>query len=209
MKPARDIDELESVAVRLRRAAGVGEIRAFDIVDVIEKRLPAIFPGLRVVRVPDEQLPHAEAEANSSTNTILTRESVYQRAKDWNPRARMILAEEVCHIALGHTGPRFRRRGSRNSAFSQTEYRDEREARQLAALFIAPTALAKECASAEELAEQFFMSSEASEYRWTELERFRRQESGRPRQLPPNVIDFLREQKRKGYKVTVLDDDER
>lgn len=207
MKLARTIGDLEQIATRLRLAAGVSAIRAFDILDVIENRLPAVFPGLKLVRVTDEQLPHAEAEANSSTNTILCRESVYQRAKDWNPRARLILTEEVCHLALGHVGPRYRRHASKSKIFSPTEQRDEREARQLAALVLAPTALAKDCTSQQEVAHQFFLSDEAAEYRWEELERYRRLESGRKREFPPNVVDFLREQKRKGHKVTVLDDE--
>jgi hypothetical protein len=209
MKPARTVDELEQVAARLRCAAGINAVRAFDIVDIIERKLPTVFPGLKLIRVVDEQLPHAEAEANSCTNTILVRESIYQRAKDWNPRARMILTEEVCHIALGHTGPRYRRHENNKNIFSKTEKRDEHEARQLAALLLAPTAFAKACTSPEQIAEQFCLSNEAASYRWEELEAFRRMESGRRRELPPNVIDFLRAQKRKGFNVTALDDNEK
>jgi hypothetical protein len=209
IQAARTIDELEQVATRIRRAAGVETVGTFDVIEAIETRLPAVFPGLKLIRLPDEQLPHAEAEANSSTNTVLVRESVYQRAKDWNPRARMILMEEVGHIALGHTGPRYRRHQSQDQIFSRTEKRDEHEARLLAALLLAPTHLAKACASPEEIAERFFLSEEASEYRWQEIERHRRHETGRKRELPPGVVDFLREQKRKGYKVTSLEDEDR
>ncbi len=122
----------------------------------------------------DEQLPHTEAEANSSTNTIVIRESTYQQAKDWKPRARLILMEEVCHIALGHTGPRYRRHPAQAKIYCATEKRDEHEARQLAALLLAPTALAKECSSPEEIAERFYLSDEASMYRWEEVQRFKR-----------------------------------
>jgi hypothetical protein len=68
--------------------------------------------------------------------------------------------------------------------------------------------LAKECSSAEEITERFYLSAEASEYRWEEVQRAKRRESGKPRELPPGVIDFLREQKRKGYTVTSLDDED-
>src|SRR5277367_4285689 len=208
MKPSRNIDELEQIAVRIRGAAGLENVGTFDVIDVVEQRFPAIFPGLKLIRVPDEQLPHAEAEANSSTNTILIRESIYQQAKNWHPRARLIVMEEICHIALGHTGLRFRRHPPQGKIYCQTEKRDEHEARQLAVLLLAPTDLAKECSSAEEITERFYLSAEASEYRWEEVQRAKRRESGKPRELPPGVIDFLREQKRKGYTVTSLDDED-
>lgn len=208
MKPSRNIDELEQFAVRIRRAAGLENVGTFDVIEVVEQRFPKIYPGLKLIRVPDEQLPHAEAEANSSTNTILIRESIYQQAKNWNPRARLIVMEEFCHIALRHTGPRFRRHATQGKIYCQTEKRDEHEARQLAALLLAPTALAKECASAEEIEARFYLSAEASEYRWDEVQRAKRRESGKPRELPPGVVDFLREQKRKGYPVKSLDDED-
>lgn len=208
MKPPRNIDELGQIAARIRCDARLENVGTFDVVDAVENRLPKIFPGLRLIRVSDEQLPHAEAEANSSTNTILIRESTYQHAKSWQPRARLIVIEEVCHIALGHTGPRYRRHATQGKIYSQSERRDEHEARQLAALLLAPTALAKECSSPEEIAERFYLSDEASVYRWEEVQRFKRLESQTRRELPPGVIDFLREQKRKGYPVTSLKDED-
>jgi Zn-dependent peptidase ImmA (M78 family) len=209
VKSSRNIDELEQIAMRIRRAAGLEAVGTFDVVDVTENQLPVTFPGLKLIRVHDEQLPYAEAEANASTNTILVRESIYQKATEWNPRARMIIMEEVCHIALGHHGPRFRRHGTLGKvAYSQAEKRDEHEARQLAALLLAPTFYAKQCSSPEEIVERFFISAEAAEYRWEEVQRAKRRETGTPRALPPVVIDFLREQKRRGHRVTSLDDDE-
>jgi hypothetical protein len=208
MKPSRNFDELEQVAARIRRGVGLESIGTFDVIEVAEQRLPNIYPGLKLIRVSDEQLPHAEAEANSSTNTILIRESTYQQAKNWNPRARLIVMEEVCHIALGHIGPRYRRHPTRGKIHCPEEKRDEHEARQLAALLLAPTALAKECSSPEDIAGRFHLSGEASDYRWEEVQRSMRRESGRPRELPPGVIDFLREQKRKGFRVTSLKDDD-
>ncbi len=208
MKPSRNIDELEQIAARMTCAAGLESVGTFDVIDAVESRFPKIFPGLKLIRVSDQQLPHAEAEANSSTNTILIRESTYQQAKDWHPEARFVVMEEVCHIALGHTGPRYRRPPSQSKIYCGTERRDEREARQLAALLLAPTALAKQCSSPEEIAERFFLSGEAAEYRWEEVQRSKRREAGKPRELPSGVIDFLKEQRRKGFRVTSLKDDE-
>jgi Zn-dependent peptidase ImmA (M78 family) len=204
MKASRNIDDLEQIATRIRRAVGLENVGAFDVIEVVENQLPTLFSGLKLIKVSDEQLPYAEAEANSSTNTILIRESTYQQARIWQPRARFIVMEEVSHIALGHTGPRFRRHPSQGRIHRRAEKRDEHEARQLASLLLAPTNLAKHCSSSDEIAERFYLSGEASEYRWNEIQRFTRRESGKPRELPPGVINFLREQKRKGFKVTSL-----
>lgn len=209
MKNPRNIDELEEIAGRIRHRLRLLAVSTFDVIEVTENRLPEIFPGLKLIRVPNERLPHAEAEANSSTNSILVRESVYQQAKDWNPKARFIVMEEVCHIALGHNGPRFRRHPTQGAICGSAERRDEREARQLAALLLAPTAFAQECASPEEIAERFFLSAEASEYRWLEVQRAKRLAAGRRRELPPDIIDFLKEQKRRGYRVTSIEDNEK
>jgi Zn-dependent peptidase ImmA (M78 family) len=208
MKTPRNIDELEEIAGRIRHCLRLEAVGTFDVIEVTENGFPEIFPGLKLIRVPDERLPHAEAEANSSTNTILVRESIYQQAKDWNPKARFVVMEEVCHIALGHNGPRFRRHPTQGKICGAAERRDEREARQLAALLLAPTVFAKECASAEEISERFFLSAEASEYRWQEVQRAKRLETRKPRELPPGVIDFLKEQRRKGFHVTSIDEDD-
>jgi hypothetical protein len=124
MQPPRNIDELEEIAGRLRQRVRLESVGTFDVLDVVENRLPEIFPGLKLIRVPDERLPHAEAEANSSTNTIVVRESLYRQAKDWNPRARLIVMEEICHIALGHNGPRFRRHPTQGKICGASERRD-------------------------------------------------------------------------------------
>jgi hypothetical protein len=206
MKARRNLTELESIAARLRRAAGFEAVRTIDVLSFIEN-LVVIFPGLKLVRVPDEQLSYARAEANSATNTILIRETIYQKIRAWNAAARFILIEELCHIALGHVGPRYRRDTSNTKIFSPSEQRDEREARQLAALILAPTKFATECNSPEMLAAQFILGTTASEIRWSEVQADQRRAAGVKRELPLGVVDFLTEKQKLGYTVTVLKDE--
>jgi hypothetical protein len=206
-RPLRSFQQLEDIASRLRSATGLELVKAFDVIEFIE-RLSSVFPGLKLVTVSDGQLPHAEAEANCSTNTILCRESLYIAAVNWTPRARMILAEEVSHIALGHVGPRCRREVGRPKAYTRAEQQDETEARRLAAILLAPTDLTNDCHSVHDVVGQFFLSRQAAEIRWEEVQRSRRLQLGERRKLPLGVIDFLREQKRKGYPVTTPVDDD-
>lgn len=77
MKAPRNIVELEEIAARIRHRLRLDAVGTFDVIEVTENGFPEIFPGLKLIRVPDERLPHAEAEANSSTNTILVREIIY------------------------------------------------------------------------------------------------------------------------------------
>ncbi|MDE1973378.1 MAG: ImmA/IrrE family metallo-endopeptidase, partial [Hyphomicrobiales bacterium] len=179
----------------------VESVKSFHVLDFFE-RLKPIFPGLKLVSVRDESLPGAEAEANAATNTILIRESTLEGAANWERRARFILLEEICHIALGHTGPRHRNCEGRPTGFTRSERKDEAEARKLAALILMPTELVMQCCSAREIHEQFMVSAEAAQIRWEEVERIRRQRAGQNRPLPPNVADFLREAKKRGHRIT-------
>lgn len=197
----RSLADLEAIATRLRKAGRIEGDKSFHVLDFFE-RMKLIFPGLKLVSIGDELLPGAEAEANAATNTILIRESTLEGAANSQRRARFILLEEICHIALGHTGPRHRNCEGRPTGFTRSERKDETEARKLAALILMPTELVMECCSAREIQEQFMVSAEAAQIRWEEVELIRRQKSGQKRPLPPGVADFLREAKKRGHPIT-------
>jgi len=58
--------------------------------------------------------------------------------------------------------------------------------------------------TAEELAERFDISISAAKIRLQELERMERRKTGRKRQLPQSVVEFLREAEKKGIALHVL-----
>lgn len=198
-------EKLAQVAKRLRLAGKIGQQKAFDVLLFI-KEMAAIFPGLQIVSIPDNKLPYRQAEANSATNTIFARQSLIARLENWDPTARFIMMEEFCHIALGHTGPRYRRDATFGKIFSSSEQRDEREARHLAALILAPIELVGDLFP-REIATQFCLGDQASQIRWEEVQAAKRREIGIRRELPSNVIDFLREKQRLGFRITALDDE--
>jgi Zn-dependent peptidase ImmA (M78 family) len=193
-----------AIASRLREAGRVVSLRNFCVLQFVEN-LAEKFPGLKIVPVPDDRLPHARAEANAATNTILGQESLIEAAAHGRHDARFVIVEEVCHIALGHKGPRFRRSDHNQRIYSDSEKRDEREARYLAALVLAPPELARECRCAHEIAQQFGISEQAAEIRWQEVQAEERGRLGLKRELPEGVIDFLRERRERGERVTALD----
>jgi hypothetical protein len=58
----------------------------------------------------------------------------------------------------------------------------------------------------EEIAEHFDISLSAAKIRAPELERLRRLAQGIKRPLPASIVEFLQEAKRKGHRITSLDD---
>jgi hypothetical protein len=58
----------------------------------------------------------------------------------------------------------------------------------------------------EELAERFDIGLGAARIRVEEIERMQRRKSGNKRPLPPGVLAFLRDARKKGLKVTSIDD---
>jgi hypothetical protein len=60
--------------------------------------------------------------------------------------------------------------------------------------------------SPEELAERFDISVSAARIRLEEIQRMRRRKNGTKRPLPAGVLAFLKAAKRRGLRVTSLDD---
>jgi|HubBroStandDraft_6_1064221.scaffolds.fasta_scaffold1606673_1 hypothetical protein len=61
--------------------------------------------------------------------------------------------------------------------------------------------------SPEEIADRFDISLSAAIVRVKELERMHRRSTGQLRRLPTGVAEFLRNQKRKGFRVTSIEQD--
>ncbi len=230
----RGFTEIEEQARRLRQRVGIDELMCPDLIDIFQ-RLSEVFPGLRLVPVPDDELPHCEAEADCFRKVISVRQSVYDACLEGEPRARMTLAHELGHIALGHTGIRYRKPDETYcGAVDRRRRQEESEAKQFAAVFLAPLYLARECKSADEIGEKFGISEEASNIRFGQVAQAReqasatqrwksaekaREQSGeaknptdifslrsprRGRELPSKVIDYLEEAERRGHRITSL-----
>lgn len=189
---------------------------------LFESGLSDIYPGLRLVRVLDNELRECEAQADCYERTITVQESVYQACLRGEPRARMTIAHELGHIALGHSGTRNRQKLGLDT---RDERREETEAWHFARTLLAPTYMAVSCNTADQLSSRFGLSDDAAEIRFVQLaelakegippsERWkstpaRKKEDPRDsrgnRILPKSVVLRLSEAKRQGYRVTSLD----
>jgi hypothetical protein len=116
-------------------------------------------------------------------------------------RARFSIAHEIGHWVLAHPEQRFRHATKKAYELATPKIqRDERQAEQFAAFFLAPDHLASSRTTVEELQEMFGLSYRAAVIRKHELEAEARRRLGLKRELPPKVVDLFQYLERKGYR---------
>lgn len=207
-KSIKSFITIERVAVQLREQLHIGSLNSPDMAHVLDA-VPEIFPGFSVKHCTEHELPQDEAMVDFPSSTLLIRECVYRDAREGKPRARMTIAHEIGHIALGHKETRRRAIGIDNGAkYARQIRRDETEAKQFAAVFLVPTNLAKNFAAPSELIDAFQISSQAAEIRFGQIQTHNRAVTGKRKSLPPSVIDFLKEKRKRGEIVTAPIDSE-
>jgi Zn-dependent peptidase ImmA (M78 family) len=178
-----------------------------DLLTIITK-IKHANPAFNYERVPDHEMPDAEAQWDSDNCILRMRESVFVGMQRSEPRARMTVAHELSHFILGHAG--LLNRSTVKSASEQAVARirhQESEARRLAPVLLAPEHQIPEQASVDVLIDEHGLSAEAAGYRNAEIEAIRRRRRGEKPPLPRSVIDFLREAKRRGVDVRIELDD--
>ena len=142
-------EDIERAARQLRIKLGIDDQLRPDMTTVIIKLKDR---GIikNYLRVPDEQMPNDEARFDSEDQLLYIREStfcaasaMYTYSDNERRRARYTIAHEIGHIAMGHTGVRYR--GTTDALakkFAQQIRQDERDAERFAAAFLAPEHLA-------------------------------------------------------------------
>lgn len=199
----RSDEELEAMALNVRRALGTEQVPAPSMMSVI-KSLPRLSGladfSVRIVR--DGELSDAEAYADCDRKQLVVRESVFAALLDGLPRARMTIAHEIAHLLLGHRGAKFRATGKDLRSLQVPETRAaESEAKRFAGYFLALYTHVLECQTAEEIARKCHISLEAAQIRLAQVESRLRKDAGRSRELPSSVIDFLEEERKRGHPV--------
>jgi hypothetical protein len=193
-------EQLEAQAVSLRERLGLAVDCVITWSDLVP-RLERAFPGLRLLAVPDEEMPYP-GEADPENNRIKMRQTAYNQLKAGSAWALETLVHELCHFQLGHRGVHHRR-GGRDHSRQNAD--DEKQTHLLAKAVIAPAAAAMGIRSADELAQKFNLTKASAAKRWEMLERLMRRKDGRPRELPSNVVDFLLAGRARGLKIKSLE----
>jgi hypothetical protein len=198
-------EEWEKIGGEWRRAASVD--------DTIRLNAPFFVRWLKqaghiddYVCVPDADLP-SEGKYEPNERKLYYRDSSWRGALRGNPHHIWTLVHEGCHAILKHKETRLRAAPSARQFASREVNLDETDTDRLTASILAPFDKAdfKPGMSVDDIQERFGLSRPAAIRRLEEFERIFRRKHGIPRQLPAGVIDFLAEQKRKGFPVTSLD----
>jgi Zn-dependent peptidase ImmA (M78 family) len=200
-------EELEDRVRIFLRGLGLEHQVRPDMMTIITK-IKHRNPAFQYSRVPDAKMPDAEAQWDSETYVLRMRESVFVGMQCGEPRARMSVAHELAHYLLRHEGLLNRAPNTRISEMVGTKLRQqESEARRTGPIILAPEHLVPEGATSDDISLMFGLSREASIYRHDEIEAIRRRRKGEGRKVPENILDMLREAKRRGHAIrTRLDD---
>ena len=194
-------DEIEQRVKVLRKEIGLQNQLRPDMMTVIQK-LTASFRHFTYQRVPDSEMPDAEAQWNAGKGLLRMRESVVGAMQRGEPRARMTIANEIGHFAMRHSGVRNRSTALTTAKRHLLEVKkEESEARRFAAMFLAPNYLLSSTDTVEDIMDRFGMSFEAAMIRKGEFDAFQRRASGQRRELPSVVVDYLKEAQRRGVKL--------
>jgi hypothetical protein len=129
-------EEVEAIATRFRERIGITACVFVDGLTLLQKLKR--YCGVEYVGV-ESLAPNSEGEFDDEKKLIRLPESVI-RASYWaDPRARMTIAHEAAHVALGHRGIVNRSSSkSRAETISKTVARQEWLAKRLAAAILAP-----------------------------------------------------------------------
>lgn len=194
-------EEIEQRVKALRRSIGLEHQPRPDMMTVIQK-LKANYRHFNYQRVPDPELPEAEAQWDAEKGLLRMRESVFQAMQRGEPRARWTIAHEIGHFAMKHSGVRNRSTSQTTAERLLLEVKkEESEARRFAAMFLAPCYLLSSSDTVDELVDRFGLSYEAALIRKGEFDALQRRSDGHKRELPSVVVDYLKEAQRRGVKL--------
>jgi Zn-dependent peptidase ImmA (M78 family) len=207
MPTYRTDEQLEEIGRGFLRQLGLEQRVRPEPMTIIAK-LKRVVPGFDYRRVPDGEMPEAEAEWNSVAREIAVRESIFVGMQRGDPHSCFVVFHELSHYGLGHKGTRNRIANPQMRLMSAVHVKhEESEASRLAVILMAPEHLVPENTNAEELASMFGLSLTAAIVRKEEVDRIRRRRRGELRPLPASVKEMLRNARDKGFPIqTQLDD---
>jgi hypothetical protein len=196
-------EEWEDIGMQWRKAADMNDAARLDA--------PAFIRWLKrrgyirdYICVPDADLPNAEGKYVPDEGRLYFRKTSWRGAEAGNPHDIWTLVHEGCHSILKHGETRLRASVPGKQIPSRRAGSDEVDTNRLTASILAPFDKAdfNLGMSADSIVERFRLSRVAAERRLKEFERMYRRKNGIRRPLPAGIVDFLQEQRRKGYKVT-------
>ena len=100
----RKESEIRTSAEQMRKVlTNHPDIKFLDIVNILELKMPEIFPGFRYEIVDTSEMPDREAEMNPFEFCIRIQEPIYRKAIDGDGHCRFTIAHELGHFFLHRT----------------------------------------------------------------------------------------------------------
>ena len=152
---------IEEYALTIRRAFGIPDDRAVDMLRLIEFVLPQVWPDFRYEIVADRVLGDAEATTSMTERIIRISESCYAAARRGHPRYPFTLAHELGHLLLHTARPTSLARGEKVKPYVDPEW----QANTFASAFLMPEAGVRTCSCISDVMRRFGVSRPAAEIR--------------------------------------------
>lgn len=191
----RTVGEIQAKAYEMREVFQLGNSTNFDILDLLENRLPTLLEEYSFRVADDGELQDGEeAVTRFSPLEIVVRPEVYEAAQRQEPRARFTLAHELGHLSLHQAFPKAVM--ARGNIYSLQDNRVEKfrdaewQADTFASRFLMPDDLVQDYDSAEYIETDFGVSRTAAEVRFEQILKTR------PREIPDRVKVILNQIKR-------------
>jgi hypothetical protein len=185
-------EQLEYRARLFRATYGFDEDQTLDVHLLLERYL-AKHTELNFRVVEDWELPQAEAQTYALGNSIKVSRSLKEGFDRNDPRAQLIILEELSHYLFQHSGIRNRSKDDRDSTVLPRSIHatEEWQAKYFAIALKSPIDQAVKCSSASEIQIKFGLSAQAAKIRWEEAQREVRKISRKPRPIPPDIAVAL------------------
>jgi IrrE N-terminal-like domain len=139
-----------------------------SMIKFIEFILPPMMPNFYWEVLTEEEMGIDEARTYPDKALIQIREDVYKKAWDGGRREQFTLAHELGHLVM-HAGlqksPSYARNNQEHPIFKDSEW----QADQFSAEFLMPWEAAKQCKSVDEIMDKFFVSRNAAEIRYRDI----------------------------------------
>ncbi|WP_158215797.1 ImmA/IrrE family metallo-endopeptidase [Notoacmeibacter marinus] len=184
------LTKIESRAKLVREKLGLEGIDQI-VFSALRDRLAERQPNLHLKKTLADDMPNEQDEAyyDENSQTIFVSDVVWNRAENGDGDAMFVIAHELGHAYLDHTGIR-KRNSISYSRYSLKNRTLEDEADEFASHFLVPTNRALIAPNSEYIRSRFGVSSLQSEIAWKRIKLAKFDLAGTQRPLPRNVINF-------------------
>ncbi|WP_231462985.1 ImmA/IrrE family metallo-endopeptidase [Sphingomonas sp. URHD0057] len=157
----RSRKQIEEYALAVRRALGVSDGSAVDMLRLLELVLPRVLDEYSFEVVADRELGEAEATTSMTERSIKMGLTCYEAARQGQARYAFTLAHELGHLLM-HTGSSAQMaRGNSVKPYVNAEW----QADTFASAFLMPEGEVRRCSCVREILTRFRVSRRAAEVR--------------------------------------------